>query len=704
MENDMNTLGVLLALAVAPDDFQGTVAPILEARCVRCHGEAVQKGGLALHSAAATRSGGDSGEAVVPGKPDESLLIHKITGDEPEMPKDDERLSAEEVAALRRWIESGAHWPEGITLKGAKRADGPWWAVQPLSRPTVPWAQVWNRSPIDAFLLAGMTAKGLSPSPEADRRTLIRRLTFDLHGLPPRPEEIATYLADDTPDAYERLVDRLLASPRYGERWARHWLDAAHYGDTHGYDKDKPRRNAWRYRDYVIKSLNEDKPYERFVREQVAGDVLWPGAPEARIATGFLAAGPWDFVGHVELREGTVDKEKTRLIDRDDMLTNVMSTFASLTIHCARCHDHKFDPIPQRDYYRLQAVFAGLDRGDRTIGEPRSEEKVYAVLPIAPRPIRLLKRGDVEQPGEPIGPGAPSCVPGLKCEFPDASDEGARRAALAEWITHRDNTLTWRSIVNRVWHHHFGRGIVETPNDFGRNGGLPSHPSLLDWLAVEFRDGGGSFKTLHKLIVTSAAYRQSSAEDSAKTAIDGDARMLWRQSRKRIEAESVRDAVLSVAGDLDLAMGGPGFEPFAFRDDHSPIYDHDAIDRINAPECMRRTIYRFTVRSVPNPFVECLDGADPNVLTPVRNTTITALQALTLLNDPFMIRQSEVFAARLERTGRDRAGQIDEAFALAFGRPPREAERAALVAYAERHGMAKACRVVFNANEFVFVD
>ncbi len=979
-------------LAALPTDdpadrsFRETVAPILEAKCVRCHSEAVKKGGLSLSTREAATLGGDSGAAVEPRKPDESLLLGKVSGPSPEMPRGGKPLSKDEVAALRSWIESGANWPEGLVLKDAKAKSGPWWAIQPLRHADPPKVNApgWVRSPIDAFLLAKMEANGLSPSPEADRRTLIRRLAFDLTGLPPSPEEIDTFLADGKPDAYERLVDRLLASPRYGERWARHWLDVAHYGDTHGYDKDKKRPNAWRYRDYVIKSWNDDKPYARFVKEQVAGDVLFPGDPDALVATGFLAAGPWDFVGHAELREGTVDKEKTRLIDRDDMLANVMSTFSSLTVHCARCHDHKFDPIPQRDYYRLQAVFSGIDRGDRAVEDrdasarrsalaealreakarkdaldttarklagpalrpideeiaairkelagppsnlggtspsngyhssihPKSEaiawvqvdlgqsapideirliparptdfadspgfgfpsqfrveasddptfarpevrlaidrpeaesqpdEPVvirpggkparfvritgsrlwkrtgdyvfalselevisggrnvardrpvsaldsieagrwstrflvdgftsrgrrpeaddsaenlrcallarlgdavrkraetassmispelhaeidrtslavseasraldqvpstgffYGPIPRAPRPIRLLKRGDVEQPAEPVGPGALSCVPGFESDFSavGANDEGPRRAALASWLADRDNMLTWRSIVNRVWHYHFGRGIVDTPNDFGRNGSAPSHPELLDWLALEFRDGGGSLKALHRTIVTSAAYRQSSAHDGAKAAIDGDNRWLCRQDRRRLEAEAIRDAVLAASGELDPAMGGPGWEPFRFKDDHSPIYDHEDPERINAPECRRRAVYRFAVRSVPNPFVECLDGADPNAMTPVRNATITALQALTLSNDPFMIRQSEAFARRLEAASPDPAKRVEAAFLLAFGRPPTVAERSALAEFARRRGLAAACRVLFNANEFVFVD
>jgi hypothetical protein len=628
--------------------------------------------------------------------------------------------------------------------------------------------EAWLRTPIDRFILAALEARGLRPAPPADRATLLRRVTFDLHGLPPTPAEIDAFVHDSAPDAYEKMLDRLLASPRYGERWGRHWLDVVPYGDTHGYDKDKRRDHAWPYRDYVIRSFNADKPYARFVQEQLAGDVLYPEELDGVIATGFIAAGPWDFVGHVELREGTVDKEKTRLLDRDDMVANTCSTFLSLTAHCARCHDHKFDPIPMQEYYRLQAVFAGVERGDRPYGrkellseradfdaerrfaterraallkrrgavpstdslmdqrlrsaladadaqlaalEVRAKSlapvtQVYAVLPRAPRPIHVLHRGDVERPREEITAGTLSCVKGPSFPLTEsaADNEGARRAALARWIADPANVLTWRSIVNRVWQYHFGRGLVDTPNDFGRNGSQPTYPELLDWLAVEFRDGGGSFKKLHRLLLRSAAYCQSSRQDDVAAKIDADNRYLGRMNRQRLDAESVRDSVLAVSGQLDLTMGGPGFELFRFKDDHSPVYDHTAIEKIHDPATYRRTVYRVTVRSVPNPFLDCLDCADPNLNTPVRNTTLTALQALALLNDPFMVKQAEYFAQRLQKRSDDLEKQIEAAYRLAFGRLPDVRERAALAAYAQKHGLANACRVLFNTNEFVFID
>ncbi|WP_206352150.1 PSD1 and planctomycete cytochrome C domain-containing protein [Tautonia rosea] len=679
------------------------VAPILESRCLHCHSGDRPKGSLSLETLDGLHTGGFSGSAIDPEEPEYSLLLDLVSGGEPQMPPEGDPLDAEQVALIRQWLNAGAPWPENVTLRD-RRFEGEWWSLTPLLRPEVPEVSKPSivRNPIDAFILDRLEVEGLSPAPEADRRTLIRRATYDLTGLPPTPEAVNDFLADESPDAFERVVDRLIASPRYGERRARRWLDLVHYADTHGYDKDKRRPNAWPYRDYVIQSFNEDTPFSRFLQQQLAGDVLFPGDAQSLIATGFIAAGPWDFVGHVELREGTVDKEKTRLIDRDDMLANTMSTFVSLTVHCARCHDHKFDPIPQVDYYRLQAVFAGVERGDRPIDDTGS--LVYAALPREPRPIRLLNRGEVESPGEEVTPGALSCVSTLDPTLDATSDEGARRAALARWISDPANPLTWRSLVNRAWHDYFGRGIVDTPNDFGRNGSMPSHPELLDWLAVKFRDSGGSIKALDRLILTSNTYRQASAFHETNARIDAGNRFVWRQERRRLEAEEIRDATLFASGVLDDTMGGPGFDLFRFKDDHSPIYDHDDPDWIDPPDGRRRTIYRFVVRSVPNPFIECLDGADPNVNVPVRNETITALQALALLNDPFMIARAEDLASRVQALADDLGGQIDSAYRLTVARSPTPDERSVMVAYAHEHGLAAACRILFNLNEFVFVD
>ncbi|MEO8130690.1 MAG: DUF1553 domain-containing protein [Bryobacteraceae bacterium] len=779
-------------------DYRRDVKPILTVKCLACHNSTAKMSGLSLSSAADAARGGKRGTSIVPGKPDESLLIQMVSGPSPRMPLQSAPLSPSEVATLRGWIEAGAVWP--VETSGTEK----WWSLQPLLKPPVPQpGGTWARTPVDAFVLARLQEKGLTPSADADRRTLIRRLTYDLHGLPPTWDEIQDYVQDKSPDAYEKVVDRLLASPRYGERWGRHWLDVVHYGESHGYDKDKPRRNAWPYRDYVIRSFNEDKPYARFVKEQLAGDVLYPDDPQGIVATGFIAAGPWDFVGHVELREGTVDKKITRVLDRDDMVMSTMSAFASMTAHCARCHNHKFDPILQEDYYSLQAVFAGVDRADRPFDAdpatnrarqallkkrlavqrdldplleiaaqvtsadlekldasiralrlltPRTKEiqqqiddgvaarkarvrelldasvrtrtdelaaqvaainaemerlpkpqLVYAASPIpAVRPIQVLLRGSVESPGAAVGAGAITAVPGLAPRF-GVEPEGARRTALAAWLTDSKNMLAWRSIVNRVWHYHFGTGIVDSPNDFGRMGSLPTHPELLDWLATWFLENGGSMKKLHKLIVMSSVYRQSSNQNTANAKLDAENRYLWRMNRTRLDAESVRDAALAVSGKLDLKMGGPSVEQFFFKDDHSPVYDYTRFD-VDSAASRRRSVYRFIVRSVPDPFMERLDCPDSSLVTAKRNVTITAIQALALMNNPFMLKQAEHLSERIRELSSDADGQISWAYRLALGREAAAGERAKLVKYAAEFGMPNACRLILNSNEFLFID
>ncbi|MEX0675801.1 MAG: PSD1 and planctomycete cytochrome C domain-containing protein [Pirellulales bacterium] len=750
------------------DFFRRSVAPVFERHCVRCHSGDEPKGGLDLTTEKRALAGGESGAAIEPGKPDESLLVEYISGETPQMPKDAAPLSADQVAAIRRWIAEGARWPEGLVLADKKTVDVNWWSLAPLAQVQVPRIEdPWVRTAVDAFILARLREHGLAPSAEADRRTLVRRLTFDLHGLPPAPAEIDAFVNDASDEAYANLVDRLLASPRYGERWGRHWLDVVHFGESHGYDKDKPRPSAWPYRDWVIRSLNVDKPYDRFVAEQIAGDVLWPLDPEATVATGFIAAGPWDFVGHAELREGTVDKDIARSNDRDDMVAGAMSTFLSLTVHCARCHDHKFDPIRQADYYALQAVFAGVDRADRPydadpqvarrraelaaeksrlegrLEEARSDDErkpeaaesgraladvdsqiaalpkqqmVYAAAshfaaqgtftqPNGPRPVYLLARGDVRNRGELAAPAGVACVYAGNPNFTldDPNNEGQRRAALARWLVDPRNALLRRSIVNRVWQYHFGAGLVDTPNDFGRMGSLPSHPELLEWLAGWFAGHGHSLKQLHRLLVTSAVYRQRSESRPDDEKVDSQNRYLWRMNRSRLDAECIRDAILAASGKLDLTMGGPSVQQFFFKDDHSPVYDYTRFD-VDDPRSLRRSVYRFLVRSVPDPLMECLDCADPSIMTPKRNTTLTSLQALALLNNPLAVRQAEHFAERLRREHDDLPSQIEAGYHLALGRKPSEQEKQELSTYAEKRGLVNACRVILNSNEFVFVD
>jgi cytochrome c553 len=722
-------------------DFDRDVKPIFARHCVSCHGPDKQKNGLRLDRKA------DAASSLVAGKSADSLLFQLVTGqdkDRPMPPKG--RLSDTEIATLKAWIDEGARWPED-----GSGAHTDWWSFRPLKKPAVPA----GANPIDHFIGKTLAEKGLSPSRQADRRTLIRRLYFDLIGLPPSPQEVDAFANDSSPSAYEQLVDRLLASPHHGERWARHWLDVVHFGETHGYDKDKPRPNAWPYRDYVIRSFNADKPYARFIQEQVAGDVLFPGTADGIEALGFLAAGPWDFIGHAELPESKIDGKIARHLDRDDFVANTINTFMGLTVHCAQCHNHKFDPISQEDYYRLQAVFAAIDRTDRAYdSDPHvaarraelrrlhaggsavagaaaadSHRQALAALPALrhayigavhtgggtftgtgsdggrPRPISILSRGDVSKPLREVGPGAIAAIPGLAGRFqlPAGHTEGDRRRALAKWLSSPDNPLTWRVMANRLWQYHFGRGIVDTPNDFGKMGQLPTHPELLDYLAVELRDRQ-SLKRLHRLIVMSATYRQASAHDAASARLDSDNRYLWRQNRRKLEAEAVRDSILAVAGKLDRTMGGPSFQDFVIeKPEHSPHYQYHLHDPED-PKSHRRAVYRFVVRSKQQPFMAALDCADPSLAVEKRNETLTPQQALALLNNKLAVAMARHFAARVEKLGKTDAERVAAAVRLALGREPTTMERKALASFAREHGLANACRVILNLNEFVFVD
>ncbi len=983
------------ACGSAADDFE-QVASIIQQRCLQCHNEADRKGDFSLQTAEDLSEFGLLDEQ----NPEESGLLAVVLpddGEPPSMPQDGEPLSADEVEVIRRWIKSGAKWPADRRLHEPVVDDFDWWSFQPVQRPDIPAfpggsAQAeWIRTPVDAFILAKLDEQGLTHTGEADRRTLIRRVTYDLTGLPPSPQDVRNFVADRQPRAYERLVDRLLSSPHYGERWARHWLDVVKYADTCGYDKDKLRPHAWPYRDYVIRSFNDDKPYRRFVHEQIAGDVLFPGTPDGILGLGFLATGPWDFIGHVEVPESKIDGQVARNLDRDEVVSNTLNTFCSATIQCARCHNHKFDPFTQEQYYGLQAVFAAVDRANRPYdldpdvvrqrqqlaaqldeakadrtrlqqelqaagadelvelqravadlepraapqsklpqfgyhsaiasdpdaakwvqidlgrevslariilrpchddyagigagfgfprrfhitgsqqiaaedGQPaqfidpitladrthedvpnpglasvelnldgpkvrylrvaatklaeRKDDFIFALAELqaidaegsnvardavvtsldsieapvrwsrqnlidgiwaapqsedaarqlkdveaqlaalrdrintperrqrkadldelikqtdgelkslppgklvyaaatafkpqgqfkptqgVPRVIKVLHRGSVQQPGEVARPGAlplsPEQVPVFS--LGEHAAEGDRRAALAQWITRDDHPLTWRSIVNRVWQYHFGRGIVESPNDFGRMGQQPTHPQLFDWLAVEFRDKGQSFKQLHRMIVTSAAYRQGSGGNEANARIDGANRYLWRMTRRRLEAEEIRDTILSVSDRLNSQMGGPGFYLFALeRTEHSPHYEYHKFDPEDA-QSHRRAAYRFIVRSQPDPFMTTLDCADSSQSTPLRDETLTSLQALSLLNNRFNLSMSQHFARRLEREAASLSERVERALQLTLGRAPSAAESEQLIQYAQQHGLPNLCRVLFNLSEFVYLD
>jgi len=960
---------------------------ILERRCLSCHNAVDQKGDVVFSTADVM----DETGLIDTDDPEASHLLTVISpqgGERPTMPKDSDPLSQQDQDVLRRWILAGADWPAGYHLREPVNDDFDWWSFRPLQKPDVPQPapedEAWVVMPIDAFIARKHRQHRLTHADQADRRTLIRRLYYDLTGLPPTPEEVTEFVQSDDPAAWDKLIDRLLESDRYGERWARHWLDVVKYADTCGYDKDKLRPNAWPYRDYVIDSFNLDKPYARFVQEQLAGDVLFPGDSDGIRALGFIAAGPWDFIGHAEVSEDKIDGQVARNLDRDDMVSNTLNTFCSVTIQCARCHNHKFDPFTQEHYYSLQSIFAAVDKADRVydlspeieqkkkslneqrtateaaldaheksiteaggselanvseqieslqdgrreksrpieygyhsqiasnadaakwvevdLGTPvvlteirlracsddfagigtgfgfpvrfrvdvsdapidsststvlldhetsdapnphlapfviatkevpvryirvtasklairrndfilalaeleaidtdgnnvalnasvsaldsieapvrwqrsnltdglfpiaqdaekaqrladaeatresllrelRSDEwlkrrddlsheidtireqlkglpegrMVYAAAtdfkPISnfkptmgkPRPVRMLHRGNVTQPLEEVRPGVIPLNATTSWHLPldDGHNEADRRAALAEWLVNPDNPLTWRSVVNRIWQYHFGQPLAKTPNDFGRMGQPPTHPELLDWLACEFRDNGQSFKHLHRLILKSAVWRQASTHHADNVSIDGSNQYLWKHARRRLSAEELRDSVLKVSGRLNLKMGGPGYYLFALeKTEHSPHYEYHKFDPADEAS-HRRSIYRFVVRSQPDPFMTTMDCADSSQSTPQRTETFTSLQALSLLNNKFTIVMAKAFADRLDEGSASSGEAVDTAFALCTGRQPTPSERSALTDYVDTHGLAAFARLMFNLNEFIFLD
>ncbi len=1001
----MNRGRVLLgAAAMMAANWAGaqTVGPALPSmakvaavisRCVSCHGDKTPSGGLRLTGRAAALKGGVSGAAFVAGMPDQSLLIRRVTAGQ--MPPGGP-LKSSEIETLRQWIASGAEWSASFAPK-PNRAGLDWWSLQKPVRvpPPKPKHGLLVRNPIDAFVLAELEQHHLSLSPPADRATLLRRVSYDLTGMPPTPNELDVFLRDKSPSAYEKTVDRLLASPRYGEHWGRHWLDVVRFAESEGFERDSIRDHAWRYRDYVICSLNADKPYAQFVREQIAGDAFVPASQDGIAATGFLVAGPWDQVGNL-VASGSILRKQVREEELEEMTGTVGQTFLGMTVNCARCHDHKFDPIPQRDYYRLKAALEGVKAGDRPLlnatdnlaheklisqlrsdingreveiekiqqtgaeragAEPQSgapstvplpiakwtfetdandsigglhgklfgaatiahgrlqldgrgaylqtdplpralhektleawvclpdraqrggavisietpqgamfdaivfgeretgkwiagseffhrsrdlEEPVeksppqslvhiaavyardntirfyrngvpygkaylptgdtpelatfpaggahllfglrhtgsgnglltgeieearlydralgaeevsasyragfshispekllaaltaeergrlemlrkerdalhdrlaheepaplsYAVNSFQPGPSFLLVRGDVQQQGETVTAGGLTCIRSEPSDFalPANAPEAQRRLRLADWIASPENPLTARVMVNRIWHYHFGRGLVATPNDFGFNGERPTHPALLDWLATEFQRQSGRWKPLHRLILLSNTYCQSSRFDAQAAAIDADDRLLWRFAPRRLEAEAVRDAMLSVSGQLNPLMGGPSFRPFTVVHNNSFFYTPtDSPD----PEFNRRTVYRINVNSAKSPLLEALDCPDPSTRTPRRTVTTTPLQALELMNSSFVLRQARCFAERVRaEAGASPAAQCVRAYRLAFGRLPTAAETERASAFVRQSGLPDLCWALLNSSEFLYV-
>lgn len=993
------------------NDLQQKALAIFQSRCIECHQEKVQEGGLRLDLREGLIRGGDSGLAIEPGRSSGSLLVARITAtDDSRMPPSGPPLDAAQIATLREFIDQGAPW--GNQSLGDPRLQH--WAWQPLKATPLPSAtepQQDEGNPIDRFLYGSLAEKGLKPLATASREALIRRLSFDLLGMPPTPDEVDHFVSDHSPDAWEKLVDRMLASPRYGERWARHWLDIAHYADTHGFERDQRRDHAWRYRDWVIDAWNNDLPFDTFVQHQIAGDVLPEKTAETTIASSFLAAGPWDFVGQVETPSPVI-KRLARADDLDDMVAQVMTSFCGITIHCARCHHHKLDPVNQEEYYALTAIFTGVKRGDRVVsedemkaiettraewkehqkkldeeiqrttggisladlvgggnglgtgtlksgidpstgerrdekdrrafldgvvanrlnptqsdwidsvfvpdggsmqrlavsqsgdiaegipatdkkvwdairngpvhsqfstsiqgvdcappgrrmlslhanagitfrlrrnllqqslskepplgGEPNSDatpgspavapdpmqrfvfqamvgyfgetprggadvfvlignqivhqhrglgredglqsifvplpqsdctltliatdggngishdqvcfidatiapeerhvseqdaqridalrkesetlrnqlaslpepRRVYGVVPESPTEVRRLHRGNTEDPREAVLPGTVQSlgpVQGPIAQLNNQSSDAHRRIALAKWIASTDHPLTARVIVNRLWHHHFGRGIVSTPSDFGLGGSLPTHPELLDWLALQLQNGDWSLKRIQRIILLSSAYQRSSfGPTHPGTSQDADNRFLWRQNPRRLDAESLRDSMLTLSDSIDCSMHGPGYRDFDYQEEYAPVYQHRVLE---APEVFRRSIYRFVVRTTPHPFLTTLDCPNPATMTPVRNTTTTAIQSLATLNNAFVLQQSDRFAQRIEReAGPSRSQQADLAIRLAFGRRATDEEIAQATQLIQEAGLFQLCRILFNTNEFVYVD
>ena len=570
------------------------------------------------------------------------------------------------------------------------------WAFEPLREVAVP---VGEGHTIDGFVRQRLAKAGLVQNGTATPGALVRRVHFNLIGLPPEPEVIRSFEQNPTGEAYLKLVDKLLASPLYGERWARHWLDVARYGESNGFEYNEPRRNAWPYRDWVIDAFNADMPYDEFARMQLVGDVLRPGA-EGAAAVGFLVAGMHNTV----LPANFVLKQQARADELGEMMGVVGQSFLGLTIQCARCHDHKVDPISTEEYYSFAAAFTGVRHGERNINGA-NPKKMFTAKAGKPAVMRVHLRGNAGTLGDEVPPGAVSAVRGIRpdLKLTSATPDAERRRAMAGWITHRDNPLFNRVIVNRVWHWHFGRGLVSTPSDFGATGTRPSHPELLDWLAGWFRDNGYQLKALHRLIMTSETYRQSARANTAALQVDRDNLLLWRFSPRRVEGEVLRDSLLYVSNALNTRQGGPGFEDVKEIHFNAGRYYHPIVRE--GPEFDRRTVYRFSPRGGRDSLLDGFDCPDPSTTTPARAVTTTPLQALSLRNSPFVWRLAKRLAKRVEReAGKNTTAQVERAWLLCLGRSPDANEARAAVELVWEHGLPALGRVLFNSGEFVFIE
>ncbi|QDU79304.1 Planctomycete cytochrome C [Polystyrenella longa] len=676
-----------------PIDFERDIAPLLLTRCIECHNANEASGGLDLSSLKAIQAGSDSGVVLTPGHLEESYLWERVADGDmpPEKQGKPQPLSEEEQKVLKRWIESGATWPvdreldlfeKTTTVRGGRD----WWSLQPIQSSPIPTVANLpaDANTIDAFIRAELQEQQLTPAPLAEPRQLLRRLYFDLIGLPPSASQLDTFAADPSPAAYEEQVDELLASPHFGERWARYWLDLARFAETSGYERDQEKKDVWKYRDYVINAFNDDKPYNEFILEQLAGDELPTRSEETVIATGFLRLGTWN--------DEPNDPQEYKYERLEDMVHVTSSAFLGLTVKCARCHDHKFDPITHVDYHRMASTFWSgpiEPRSSKLLGGPSPEELGYDVfgwtdLGKEAPDLHLLFKGDPKHPGPVIEPAQLSFVPELAGPFNPPSEEAKtteRRLQLANWIVDNRNPLTARVVVNRLWLHHFGEGLVRSPNNFGFTGDQPTHPELLDWLALELRDGDWRLKRIHKLMVMSRTYRQSSLHPQHAEYAEQDFtnRYWWRANRRRLDAEAFRDSLVYTTGDLDLSqIGGESFKP------DIPAEALEGLSKKGAAwtpsplaEQNRRSLYIYSQRTLLDPFLITFDFSDTTLPCADRDVTMVAPQALAMLNNEFVHDQSKSLAQHiLQQEPNDLEQQIISLWRITFGRNPTESEQA----------------------------
>jgi hypothetical protein len=701
---------------LSPVDFLRDIKPILDRSCVSCHGPDKQRGGLRLDDGVLARKGSNSGPVVRPGQSATSRLLIVVAGLDPEIrmpPGKAAPLPAREIDLLRAWIDQGAPWPGTASMTVTRRSTH--WAFQPIGQPGIPAVnnETWSRTSLDRFVLARLEKEGISPASEADRLTLLRRVTLDLTGLPPTPAEVDAFLHDTAPDAWDKVVDRLLNSPAYGEKWGRHWLDLARYADSDGYEKDTGRPNAWRYRQWVIDALNRDLPYDQFVIEQMAGDLLPGATSEQKAATGFHR-------NTLTNKEGGVDQEQFRVEAVLDRIHTTGKAFLGITIQCAQCHDHKYDPFSQREFYQFFAFF----NSDVEVDLPAPLPGIPPSLPIASgkkgppgvlaqtlavgkaRKTHVLIRGDFLRPGVEVRPDTPAILPPLPAHGTPS------RLELARWLTADDNPLTARVIVNQVWYRYFGRGLVPTLEDFGIQGERPSHPELLDHLARELMRRGWSLKALHRQIVRSATYRQSSRVRPELLARDPYNALLARQARLRLEAETIRDTLLASSGLLVRTVGGPSVRPPQPAGISELTYAGSAKwVASTGPDRYRRGLYTWFQRTSPYPMLMTFDAPDSNLCCVRRERSNTPLQALTLLNDVVFLECARGLAERIqtEEPG-STSRRVEHAFRLCLGRTPSPSEQSRLVRlYEDLHRLAEqdskaAARLVGAGKEGVTGD